>query len=138
MTCSSRKLAPAFLCIRCQGKDDCIRNQGMPHPVSHNDLLPSSIRTILHQPWQGKDDCIRKAYRGVHIMADLARSCPALSLQQVRLSASAVGLQCLLRHTLWHALWHAPALHPIIRLRSRFPPGRLPEQAPGFDWLVSA
>lgn len=33
---------------------------------------------------QGKDDCVRKAYRGVDIVADLARSCPALSLQQVR------------------------------------------------------
>lgn len=34
-------------------------------------------------PLQGKDDCIRKTYRGVDIVADLARSCPALSLQQV-------------------------------------------------------
>jgi myosin-5 len=32
---------------------------------------------------QGKDDCMRKAYSGVNIAADLTRSCPALTLQQV-------------------------------------------------------
>jgi hypothetical protein len=32
---------------------------------------------------QGKEDCVRKAYRGVDIVPDLARTCPALSLQQV-------------------------------------------------------
>lgn len=104
MTSSNQTLAPASLCIRCQGKDDCIR----------------------------------KAYRGVDIVADLARSCPALSLQQVRLSTSAVGLRCWLWHALQHALWHAPGPHTIIQLRSPFPPGQPPEQAPGFDWLGSA
>lgn len=32
---------------------------------------------------QGKEDCVRKAYRGVDILPDLQRTCPALSLQQV-------------------------------------------------------
>ncbi|KAI7836877.1 hypothetical protein COHA_009277 [Chlorella ohadii] len=48
------------------------------HPAWPN---PSIAHLLFH--CQGKDDCIRKAYRGVDIVADLARSCPALSLQQV-------------------------------------------------------
>ena len=32
---------------------------------------------------QGKDDCARKALRGINVLPDLARQCPALTLQQV-------------------------------------------------------
>ena len=32
---------------------------------------------------QGKEDCMRKAMKGVDITLDLARLCPALSLQQI-------------------------------------------------------
>jgi myosin V len=32
---------------------------------------------------QGKDDCTRKALRGINILPDLVRLCPALTLQQV-------------------------------------------------------
>lgn len=32
---------------------------------------------------QGKEDCVRKAHRGVDILQDLGRLCPALTLQQV-------------------------------------------------------
>jgi myosin V len=32
---------------------------------------------------QGKDDCARKALRGINVLQDLTRQCPALTLQQV-------------------------------------------------------
>jgi hypothetical protein len=32
---------------------------------------------------QGKEDCMRKAMKGADITLDLARLCPALSLQQI-------------------------------------------------------
>ena len=62
-------------------RDTAVTQRHMPaylHPAWPN---PSIAHLLFH--CQGKDDCIRKAYRGVDIVADLARSCPALSLQQV-------------------------------------------------------
>lgn len=38
---------------------------------------------------------MRKAYRGVDIVADLARSCPALSLQQVCVCVSVCVCLCM-------------------------------------------
>ena len=50
-------------------------------PAAHAPPLPACL-PARPRP-QGKEDCVRKAYRGVDVVADLHRTCPALSLQQV-------------------------------------------------------
>lgn len=46
---------------------------------THSYSLPAAPPTTP----QGKEDCMRKAMKGVDITLDLARLCPALSLQQI-------------------------------------------------------